>query len=98
MQRDEALRILAAHRDEIRALGVTSLALFGSVARDEAGPESDVDLLVELDPAAHIGLFRFVEIQLFLEDLLNRPVDLVTRASLVPELREGILREAVDAA
>ena len=49
MRRDEVLSIIAAHRDELRRMGVLSLSIFGSVARDEAGPQSDVDLLVELD-------------------------------------------------
>jgi predicted nucleotidyltransferase len=97
MLRDEALRRLAAHREEIRAFGVTSLALFGSVARDEAGPESDVDLLIEFDPAAHVGLFEFVRIQRRLGEILGVRVDLVDRESLLPELRPIILAEAIDA-
>ncbi|HEX8132219.1 MAG TPA: nucleotidyltransferase domain-containing protein, partial [Actinomycetes bacterium] len=63
LRREEVVRLLAAHRDELAAMGVESLALFGSVARDEAGPNSDIDLLVKLDPTASVGLFKFVEIQ-----------------------------------
>lgn len=79
-------------------MGVTSLALFGSFARDEARPDSDVDLLVELDPNAHIGLIRYVQIQERISALLGRRVELVTRPALKQRLRDGILREAVDVA
>ena len=57
MRRDEALRLLAAHREEIARFGVKSLAIFGSVARDEAGPDSDVDVLVEF--SVPVGLSHF---------------------------------------
>ena len=97
MRRDEALRVLADHREEIRAFGVTSLALFGSVARDEAGPESEVDVLVEFEPGAPIGLLEFVRLQRFLGETLGCRVDLVDREGLLPELRDAILQEAVDA-
>lgn len=70
-----------------------SLALFGSAAKDEAGPESDVDLLVEFDRP--VGLFEFIEVKEYLEGLLGRPVDLVTPDALRPTMREGILSELV---
>ncbi len=96
MQRDDALRILAEHRDEIAALGVTSLSLFGSVARDEAGPESDVDVLVEVQRP--FGLFRLFDLQQYLEGLLGRKVDVATPDGLKPRIRERVLRDAVRAA
>ena len=96
MRRDDVLAILAAHRDELReTYGVKSLALFGSVARDEAGPASDIDLLVEFDRS--IGLFHLFDTQHFLEDLLGRAVDLTPRNSIRPELRDIILAEAINA-
>lgn len=98
MRRDEALRILREHWAEIRAFGVTYLALFGSVARDEATSESDVDLLVDFDPAARIGLFKYFDIQRYLESILGRQVDLVMRDGLKPRIRDSVLREAIDAA
>lgn len=97
MQRDEALAILAAHSDELRARGVTSLSLFGSVARNEAGPDSDVDILVEIGQRP-FGLFEFVGLQLYLEELLGRPVDLVTPDTLKRQIRSRVLEEAVRAA
>lgn len=73
--------------------GVRSLALFGSVARDEATTESDIDLLVEFDRP--IGLFELFALQDELEALLGRPVDVGTVASLKPRIRERVLEEAV---
>jgi uncharacterized protein len=96
VNRDDVLAILRAHRDEIAAMGVTSLALFGSFARDEAGPDSDVDLLVELDPDAHIGLIRYVQIQERISALLGRPVDLVMRSGLKKRIEPTVLAEAID--
>ena len=96
MRRDEVLAILAAHRDEIRAFGVTSLALFGSVARDEAGPESDIDLLVEFDRP--VGLFEFFDLKEYLEGLLGHPVDLGTPRSLKEHVRDDVLRDIIDVA
>lgn len=97
MRRAEALAILQAHREELRQRHVKSLALFGSVARDEAGPNSDVDLLVEFD-GTPVGLFAYSALQRYLTELLGRPVDLVTRTGLKPRLRDRILGEAIDAA
>jgi predicted nucleotidyltransferase len=96
VRRERALQIIADHERELRALGVTSLSIFGSVARDEAGPESDVDLLVDSDRP--VGYFHLFEVQDRLEALLGCKVDLVTRGGLRPELRDGILAEAVRAA
>jgi predicted nucleotidyltransferase len=97
MQRDDVLKILAEHRDELRQqFGVKSLALFGSVARGEATETSDVDLLVEFERP--VGLFHFFTVQHYLEDLLGvAPVDLVMPDALHEELKEEILREAIHA-
>lgn len=96
IKREEVLRILAEHRDELRAMGVVSLDLFGSLARNEAKKRSDVDLLVDIDPEKHIGLFGFVRIQQRLEELLGvSKVDLTMRDCLYDELKDDILREAI---
>ena len=73
-----------------------SLSIFGSVARDEAGPDSDIDLLVEFDRP--VGLFAFVRTKKYLEQILGSRVDLVTPDALRREFRETVLREAVRAA
>ncbi len=96
MKREEALRVLAEHREEIAAFGVTSLSIFGSVARDEAGPESDVDILVEFGIAA--DLFEFVRLQNYLAGILGRRVDLATPDALRESMREQILKGALRAA
>ena len=96
MRREEALRILAEHRDEIAGFGVKSLSLFGSVARDEAGPESDVDVLAEF--ARPVGIFEFLDVQEYLEGILGRKVHLATPGGLHRRLRDRILREAIRAA
>ena len=78
-------------------MGVTSLALFGSAARNESSIESDVDFLVEFDRP--VGLFHFFSVQHRLEEILGvRKVDLVQRGALHPALREHILAEAIDVA
>jgi uncharacterized protein len=93
VNRERVRELLALHADELRALGVRSLELFGSSARNEAGPDSDVDLLVEFEGA--VGYFHFFRVQQRLEQFPGRHVDLGTKASLKPRLRDAILREAV---
>lgn len=98
MRRVEVLEILAANREALREFRVKSLAIFGSVARNEATDSSDVDLLVEFDEGARVGLFTFVRLKQFLEGVLGRTVDLATASALRAEMREQILREAIHAA
>jgi uncharacterized protein len=93
MRRDDVLALLAARWAELTERGVAALALFGSVARDEARPDSDVDLLVDF--GRPVGLFAFLDLKEYLEALLGRRVDLVTRPALKPQLRERILKDAV---
>ncbi len=93
MERDEVLAALRAHQAEITAFGVRSLAVFGSVARDEAGPASDVDVLVEFEPPATFD--RYMGLKLYLEDLLGVRVDVVTLHGLKPRLRPIVEREAI---
>ena len=97
---DERARILAtltAHRAElVSRYGVRSLALFGSAARGEAGPNSDIDLLVEFD--APPGFDRYMALKWRLEELVGRPVDLVMASALAPwalrQVRDEALRVA----
>ena len=94
MKREIVLGILQAERETLhRRFGVKGLTLFGSVARDEAGPESDVDLLVEFDrPTGYFGLVR---LQLYLQGVLGQKVDLGTPGCLRGELRQSIQGEAI---
>jgi len=93
MKREEVLRIVQQHQTQIEQFGVVSLLLFGSVARDQAGPESDVDFLVEFSKP--VGLFQLAELQLFLEDILGCRVDVGTLRTLKPSLQASVLEEAV---
>ncbi len=95
MKRDEVLAIVAAHRQQLQAMGVKSLELFGSVARDEAGPDSDVDFLVEF--ARPVGLFDFSRVRLYLEDVLGRSVDMGTLDALREHLRKPVLKDVIRA-
>jgi uncharacterized protein len=94
MNRAQTLKLLKEHKTNLTArFGVTRLALFGSAARDEAGPRSDVDILVDFDGPATSR--RYFGVQFYLEDLLGCPVDLVTEKALRSELRPHIEREAI---
>ena len=84
---------LNSDRTGLDEFGVKSIAVFGSVARDQATRASDVDILVDF--SSKPGLFEFVELKEHLESLLNCRVDLVTPDALHPRLRDRILREAV---
>ncbi|HAT12437.1 MAG TPA: nucleotidyltransferase [Microcoleaceae bacterium UBA11344] len=95
MKREEVLAILAAHQERLKALGVKSLDLFGSVARDEARSDSDVDFLVDFSIEA--SLFDLFRVQHYLEDILGRPIDLGTENALREHLREPVLKEAIRA-
>ena len=93
--RDEILALLFAHRDELRRdFGVERIALFGSVARNDSGPDSDIDVLVDIPHA--LTLFQLVALRLRLEEVLDAPrVDVVLRDSILPPIRDAILAEAV---
>ena len=96
MSSDEIVQQLAACRQKLSAFHVKSLAVFGSVARGEARPDSDIDVLVEFDGPARFD--SYMDLKLFLEELLGRPVDLLTRNGVRPELRPYVEREAVHVA
>lgn len=94
MSSREALALLREHKPVLsERFGVVGLALFGSTARDEAQAGSDIDILVSLDNRP--GWTRSFDVQLYLEELLGRPVDLVPETALRPELRPYIEAEAI---
>ena len=97
MTRREALRRLTRNRAKLRERGVRHISLFGSTSRDQATPQSDVDLLVEFDPAAHVGLFDFVRLLDHLSDVMDTRIDLATPEALRAEMRAEILAEAIRA-
>ena len=95
MDRKHVLDLLSRSKPELQArFGVTRLALFGSTARDTASDSSDIDVLVAFDGPATSK--RYFGVQFYLEDLLGRPVDLVTEKAVRSELRPFIELERVD--
>ncbi len=93
MKRDDVLRLLREHQAELAEYHVKSLAVFGSVARDEAQPDSDVDILVEFDQL--VGMFHFIRVRRHLETLLNASVDLATPDAIRESMRPQIFGEAI---
>ncbi|MGQ0663344.1 MAG: HepT-like ribonuclease domain-containing protein [Pseudomonadota bacterium] len=96
MTRDQAIRILHDHAGEIRARGVTRLALFGSTVRGGARADSDVDLLVDIDRRRKFSLLDQAGLQIFLGEMLDCEVEVATRDGLKPFLKDNILAEAVE--
>jgi putative addiction module CopG family antidote len=92
--KEEIVAELAALEAPLRKRGLTSLALFGSFARNTTVRSSDIDLLVDLAPDVRFSLIDLVSLKDFLEDRLRRSVDVVTKEGLEPALRDRVLREA----
>ncbi len=90
---DDVITCLQAHGAELRAAGIRHLSLFGSVARGDAGPDSDIDLAVELDHEKHITLIGLARLELRLGDLLGRNVDLLPEPIQKPRLRANVDRD-----
>lgn len=86
---------LRAHEAELRRRGLLHVAIFGSVARQDDGPESDVDLLVELTPDVAGDLFAYAGIAADLEEIVGRQVDVANRARLRPHVRPSAEAQAV---
>ena len=93
----DVLQILRTHESELRLRGVSHAAVFGSVARGEAGAGSDIDVMVELDEHRAMGVFEYARLKLYINDLLDGAGDVVNRRTLKPLLRDNILRDAVHA-
>lgn len=93
LDRRAVLELFAEERERLRSLGVRRIGLFGSVLRGEARPESDIDVVVDFDPARK-SFDAFVELASWLESLLGRELELVTTEGLSPYISPGILEEA----
>jgi predicted nucleotidyltransferase len=93
MDRHVALAVLKAHERELRKMGVIGLSLFGSVARDEATPDSDIDLAARFDPAAEVGMFKYGAILERLRTLLRAPVDLIGEPARSARMQAEIDRD-----
>ncbi|MFZ0609394.1 MAG: nucleotidyltransferase domain-containing protein [Xanthobacteraceae bacterium] len=99
MKRDEIISRLRAHEQELRAAGVTGLALFGSAARGEQGGDSDVDVVVKLSEEARRGGFayfgRIDTLSRRLAEILQRPVDIVAEPIMKDRLRRAVEKDRI---
>jgi uncharacterized protein len=95
IDREWIIATLRDHQGGLHRRGVRHAALFGSVARGEGKRTSDIDILIELDPQAPVGLFEYVGITQYLDDLFPARVDVATRSSLKPLARPSIERDAL---
>jgi hypothetical protein len=95
MRRSEVIARLKEAEPAIRARGGQALYLFGSHARDEAGPNSDIDVFIDKDRSRQFGFDEFMDIYFLLQERLGEKVDYGTREGLSPALRAEIEREAI---
>ncbi len=95
MRSQDAIAILRQHADALRDRGVCHAALFGSAARDEAGPKSDLDILIELEPDAPLDAFAYAGLKRYIAGLFTGPVDVVTRDALKPYVRGSAVAGAI---
>ncbi len=97
MSRAEVLAALRTHEQELRTAGVTRLSLFGSAARNEAAPASDVDLLAAFDKDRRLSLLDIIHIQNQIAQLIGTPVDLIEEGTLKPRVQAAVEPELVRA-
>ena len=95
MERAEILTILKRHEGELRGRGVRHVALFGSMARSNETPVSDIDLLIDIDTQTPMDVFTYAGIVDYLQDLFPGPVDVANRETLKPHIRPSVERDAV---
>jgi hypothetical protein len=97
MDRDAIIARLRAKEAELKARGVTHAALFGSRARGDNRPDSDIDILIDIDPNVDVGVYEYVGLKRFIADLFEGPVDVIDREALKPYIRPPAESEAVHA-
>jgi len=95
VDRQHALTILRGHRDELRRRGVARAAVFGSVARGEARADSDVDVLVEIEPRANLGVWEYAALKRYIGEIFPGRVDVADLAQLRPRIRHAVEGDAV---
>jgi uncharacterized protein len=93
--KQDAIDVLRRHQDDLRAHGIIHAALFGSVARGDAGPQSDVDILIELDPDLSLDIFAYAGLKRYVAELFQGPVDVINKEALKPYLRQPVSADAV---
>jgi predicted nucleotidyltransferase len=95
MNREEIIARLREHEATLRTRGVAHAALFGSRARNEQGPDSDTDIMIEIDPTAPVGVWEYAGIKEYIASLFEGPVDVVDREGLKPYVRPAATTEAI---
>lgn len=95
VERERVVHAIRAHAAELRSLGVTRLWLFGSVARGDARPDSDVDVLISVPPTRKFSLLDLAEVRLALCDLLGRGAGVAIREDLRPDFRATIADDLI---
>ena len=97
MDKERVIETLRLHQAGLHERGVTHAALFGSVARGDNTPESDVDIMIELDLERISGVFDYVEIIQYIQDLFPCPVDVSNKKKLHPYIKPNALKESIHA-
>jgi predicted nucleotidyltransferase len=95
MNSQDIITRLREHEAALRARGVAHAALFGSRARGDSRPDSDTDIMVEIDPAARIGVYDYVALKDYIAGLFEGPVDVVSREGLKPYVRPAVTADAI---
>jgi uncharacterized protein len=95
MDKHDIIAKLKENEAALRAQGVAHAALFGSAARGDQRPGSDIDIMIELDPAARVTMFDYVDIKEYIEGLFQGPVDVVNRDGLKPFVRPRATADAI---
>ena len=92
---ERVIETLRAHEKELRQAGLRSISLFGSLARGDDRPDSDIDILVDLDPAIVVTIVDYAGVKDFIADMFDRPVDVVSRETLKPGIRPKATADAI---
>jgi len=95
MDRQEIIATLKENEQALRARGVTRAAVFGSRARGDNRPDSDTDIMIEIDPAAPVGVYQYVVIKEYIASLFDGPVDVIDRDGLKPYIRPAATADAI---
>jgi uncharacterized protein len=95
MNRQQILAKLRENEAALRARGVSHAALFGSRARGDARPDSDIDIMVEFDPGAHVTIFNYAGLKDYIAGLFDSPADVVSREGLKPYVRPAVITDAI---
>jgi uncharacterized protein len=95
MEKQEIIARLKDNESALRARGVTHAAVFGSRARGDNHPDSDTDIMIEIDPEAHVGVWEYVGLKEYIASLFDGPVDVVNRDGLKPYVRPAATVDAI---